>query len=540
MRRTSLALVALVVGACAPAEPDAAEDAATTEGSSAPATASDPSTSPADDDDDDDTGAPSEDTSGDSSTGEPLPPIVPGLFAEYYAGYDARVLARVESQVDVDWVEAAPDPTLPADRFSVRWSGWITASEGGAHTIVTETDDGVRLWIDDALVVDDWTPHFVTRNEGAIELVAGQPTPIVLELFEVDLASSARLSWSTATMPEAPIPADVFTTYAEIDDAGAPHPPYRNPSLKHDGGWVGAEAFRCADPGVIHVPDADMPGYYAACTAGKFPIRYSPDLVFWQETDASILPSGKATWSEDGTRNWAPEIHRVGDTFVAYFTSKNAGGGLAVGAAVADDVLGPYVDTGAPLVTDPQSVIDATYTESDGVGYLLYKIDGNAHGNPTPIFIRELEPDGLSFVEGTGAVQVIVNDLGWEGGVVEAPWVAFHDGMYYVFYSGNVYDERYRTGVARAPSIMGPWEKKGDPILGNDARWVGPGHGSVVKAGDVDVFVYHAWTNAGGVNDEDAGRQMLVDRIDWVDGWPTIHDGTPSDTWQPWPGSPAR
>ncbi len=536
MRRTPFALAVILASACAPDDPDASPDASTSAGESSSAE-SDPDTTPADDDDDGTTTAPA-DGSTDGTTGEPLPPIVPGLFAEYYAGYDARVLARVETAVDVDWAEAAPDPALPADRFSVRWSGWITPTESGAHTIVTETDDGVRLWIDDQLVVDDWTPHFVTRNEGAIELVANTPVPIVLELFEVDLASSARLSWATATAAEAPIPPEAFTTYAEIDDAGAPKPPYRNPSLKHDGGWVGAEAFRCADPGVIHVPDADMPGYYAACTAGTFPIRYSPDLVFWQETDATILPSGKASWSEDGTRNWAPEIHRVGTTFVAYFTSKNTGGTLAVGAAVADDVLGPYVDTGAPLVTDPQSVIDATYVEADGKGWLFYKIDGNAHGNPTPIFVRELAFDGLSFAEGTGAVQAIVNDLGWEGGVVEAPWIVKRDGMFYLFYSGNVYDERYRTGVARSRSITGPYEKLGDPILRNDSRWVGPGHGSVVTAGDVDVFVYHAWTNAGGVNDEDAGRQMLVDRIDWTNGWPSIHDGTPSDTWQPWPGTP--
>jgi beta-xylosidase len=183
------------------------------------------------------------------------------------------------------------------------------------------------------------------------------------------------------------------------------------------------------------------------------------------------------------------------------------------------------------------SAIDASYVEDD-VGWLVYKINGNASDQPTPIFIRELTADGLSFAPGSTAVQLIVNDLDWEGGVVEAPWITRHDDMFYLFYSGNVYDERYRTGVARSSVVTGPYAKHGDPILGNNERWVGPGHGSVVAVGDLAFFFFHAWTNAGGgVNDEDAGRQGLADRIEWVDGWPRIHDGSPSRTWQPWPGT---
>jgi beta-xylosidase len=109
--------------------------------------------------------------------------------------------------------------------------------------------------------------------------------------------------------------------------------------------------------------------------------------------------------------------------------------------------------------------------------------------------------------------------------------------MYYLFYSGNVYDYRYRTGVARASSLLGPYTKHGAPILANSAQWVGPGHGSVVAVGAKDYFVYHAWTNAGnGTQVAAAGRQVLVDRIDWQGGWPVIHNGTPSSTPQPWPG----
>ena len=108
-----------------------------------------------------------------------------------------------------------------------------------------------------------------------------------------------------------------------------------------------------------------------------------------------------------------------------------------------------------------------------------------------------------------------------------------------MFYSGNVYDERYRTGVARATTLTGPWEKKGAPVLANNAAWVGPGHGSVVAVQTSDYFVYHAWRNAGGGARDDAkGRLVLLDRITWNDGWPQIGDGTPTVAPQPWPGEP--
>ncbi len=150
----------------------------------------------------------------------------------------------------------------------------------------------------------------------------------------------------------------------------------------------------------------------------------------------------------------------------------------------------------------------------------------------------------MSFAAGSTATQVLVNSpTTWEGGVVEAPWVVKRDGRYYLIYSGNVYDERYRTGVARASNITGPWEKKGDPILGNNDAWVGPGHGSVVPVptsngkSSQDYFVYHAWRNAGGgAADKKTGRMVLVDRITWTKGWPQIGDGTPTTGTQPWPG----
>jgi GH43 family beta-xylosidase len=473
-------------------------------------------------------GGPGSGASGTGGNGGVPPEPVPGLRAEYFSTYLDLVVERVEPTLDVVWGAAEPVAGVGADRFSARWLGTLRAPAAGTYQLITENDDGVRVWVDDVLVIDDWVGHFVQRSEATVELPAGE-VPLRIEYFEIDLDAQLRLLWSGAELPEAPIPESALQTIDVPSGLPGPKPPYQNPVM-----------LGCADPGVIAVAEGGETVFRAACTGGAFPIQGSRSLVFWQDTGAAILPAGKPDWAANGGRNWAPEIHQVGSELVAYFTSVNGGNVLSIGAAHAPDAAGPWVDIGGPLVEHPQGVIDATFFEdADGSRWLVYKIDGNSVGAPTPIYARRLADDGLSFAPASDQVELIRNDGGtWEGGVVEAPWILLRDGQYFLIYSGNVYDHRYRTGVARAPSLLGPYEKHGAPILGNNERWVGPGHGSVVVVGGVDWFVYHAWSNNGaGQHLESAGRQMLIDRIDWVDGWPIIHDGTPSRSAQPWPGT---
>jgi arabinan endo-1,5-alpha-L-arabinosidase len=71
-------------------------------------------------------------------------------------------------------------------------------------------------------------------------------------------------------------------------------------------------------------------------------------------------------------------------------------------------------------------------------------------------------------------------------------------------------------------------------LLRRDENWLGPGHGSVVRAHDGhDYFIYHAWQRGrvGGRNP----RMLLMDRVHWENDWPRINDGSPSATSQPLP-----
>jgi len=463
-----------------------------------------------------------------ASAPAPAKQPVPGLHAENFDDYHDKTVERVEPNLDHDWESDAPAPGISKDRFSARWTGTLTPAVTGKTTITIDGDDGTRVWIDGKLVIDDWRAHFVERHSAEVELTKDVPVSIRVDYFEIDREASLRLSWSAgAALPEQVIPGDRFTTTNEPSGLPGPKPPFTNPVIPFD----------CPDPGVL----AASGKFYAACTGGSFPIRSSRDLVTWKNVPgAAILPAGKPAWAANGGRNWAPEIHGVGNGFLAYYTSVNRANVLSIGVASAPAPTGPWTDKGSPLVENADGVIDATFFEDDdGSRWLFYKIDGNAKGKPTPIFVRKLSADGLSFGAGSAQTQVLTNDTGtWEGGVVEAPWVVKRDGRYYMFYSGNVYDHRYRTGVARAKSITGPWEKKGPPILENNGSWVGPGHGSVVRVNDSDYFLYHAWKNAGNGTAAPGGRMVLADKITWKNGWPSIANGSPSTTPHPYPGEP--
>ena len=285
---------------------------------------------------------------------------------------------------------------------------------------------------------------------------------------------------------------------------------YQNPSIPQG----------CADPGVLR----DGAEYVVACTSGSasnaFPMHTSTDLVNWKPA-GDIFPSAqKPSWASGDF--WAPEIHHVGAHYVAYFTARHKDGRLSIGAATAPSALGPFTDLGQPLVHDAtMGMIDPTEFDGGGTPYLVWKEDGNAVGQATPIHGQALSADGASLV---GArTTLITNDQGWEGGVVEGPWVVARGGSYYLFYSGNAYSNgTYGVGVARASSPLGPYQKAGAPILTTDGAWVGPGHCSVIDTPVGDTYmVYHGW-QPGHVNGPGDQRLLLVDAVVWSGGWPGV------------------
>jgi hypothetical protein len=131
-----------------------------------------------------------------------------GLRATYYDNLDltGSTADRIDGTVDFDWGTGSPVTGIGADTFSVRWVGTVHPPTSGTYTFYTESDDGVRLWVDGKLLVDNWTDHSRTENAGTITLTAGVDHPIRMEFYENTGEAVARLLWSGPSVPKALVP----------------------------------------------------------------------------------------------------------------------------------------------------------------------------------------------------------------------------------------------------------------------------------------------------------------------------------------------
>ncbi len=110
-------------------------------------------------------------------TPAPSPAPAPGAAwrGEYFANPDLNgkpALVRSDADVRFDWGAGSPDPSLPVDHFSVRWTRPVSIGAGQWRFHAT-TDDGVRVYVDGLPVIDQWhTTGPVTYNT-SLPLVAG-------------------------------------------------------------------------------------------------------------------------------------------------------------------------------------------------------------------------------------------------------------------------------------------------------------------------------------------------------------------------------
>ena len=121
-----------------------------------------------------------------------------GLQGDYYDNidYTGYHLQRTDPTVYFDWGSGSPDPAIGADTFSVRWTGEVQPRYTGTYTFYTVTDDGVRLWVNNQLLINNWTDHAPTQDAGVITLQAGRLYPIKMEMYENGGGAVAQLSWS--------------------------------------------------------------------------------------------------------------------------------------------------------------------------------------------------------------------------------------------------------------------------------------------------------------------------------------------------------
>ena len=329
--------------------------------------------------------------------------------------------------------------------------------------------------------------------------------------------------------------------------AGAAPGAYLNPVSR---GF--ADTF--ADPSVIRAKD----GYWYAYgttdplregegTRHIIPTARSSDLVNWTYVGDAFSESTLPGWAAPDAALWAPDIRYLDGTYYLYYvvtqTTVTPGpNDNAIGVATAPTPTGPWTDSGDPVV-DPRpgasgnpddfkwTFDPSEFTDRDGTRYLYY---GSYYGG---IFVTQLSADGT---EAVGEPTMVAIDNRYEGA-----YVVRHGRWYYLFASEANCCAGPTTGYSvfagRSESPRGPFvDRDGIPLVAsrvggtivvtpNGNTWVGTGHNAVVTdlAGQ-DWLLYHAIDRDDPYLDEPFGinqRPMLLDRLDWVDGWPTVRAG---------------
>ena len=133
-----------------------------------------------------------------------------GLSAQYFNSVDLNAasagLSRVDSTVDFKWQHGSPDSSISNTNFSARWTGQVQAESTGKYTFSTNSDDGMRLWVDGDQLVDHWSDHGATQDQGTIDLVAGQKYSIKMEYYQHAGNATAQLSWAADGIDQQIIP----------------------------------------------------------------------------------------------------------------------------------------------------------------------------------------------------------------------------------------------------------------------------------------------------------------------------------------------
>ncbi len=110
-------------------------------------------------------------------------------------------LTRYDASIDFNWDNGSPHPSIPSDYFSVRWTTTLNATAGN-YTFHTCTDDGVRLWVDSTLIINQWREMPPIDYYATVYLSAGEHT-ITMEYYDWQWGAVAQLSWTAPTTPAA-------------------------------------------------------------------------------------------------------------------------------------------------------------------------------------------------------------------------------------------------------------------------------------------------------------------------------------------------
>jgi hypothetical protein len=259
-----------------------------------------------------------------------------GLVGQYWRSqsggqFTERLLSRIDPNIAFQWGSGSPDSLLPNDNFAVIWTGALVAPSTGTYTFWTTTDDGVRLWIGGALLINKWQAQSPTTWSASVNLVAGQRYILRMDYYEAGGGAEAKLEWQHPGAARQIVPTTALDPVADSDGDG----------------WPDA----CNDCNLDGTPDAAdfAAGTATDCNANCIPdsceVAQSATLAYWRLESAGAVLADSGPNALDALPTGVTAEADVAEPIVPGTAQPN-NGAVALGA------------TGRFQVNDPNRILD--------------------------------------------------------------------------------------------------------------------------------------------------------------------------------------
>ncbi|UCC97753.1 MAG: alkaline phosphatase [Phycisphaerales bacterium] len=385
------------------------------------------------------------------------------------SAFRTPVLSRTDAQINFGWGMSSPDPSINADNFSVIWAGEIEVAFSEPHTFYVKTDGGVKLWVNDELIIDDWRTHELAEKASEpIELVSGQRYPIVMWWFESVGSARAELHWQSPHTSKQLIPQAALWPPVR---AGSPSP---------------------AD-GARDVAPAPVLSWAAGDNAVQHDLYFGTDPA--AVTDADTGTAGIYRGRQAPTTYVPPGDSEFGRSYYWRIDEVNADGTVGKGRlwsfAVADYLL---VDDFEDYITETNRIVETWKGGADGSGNgaVIGYPDSDATVGEHSLETRIVHGDGHSmpyFYDNSVGYSEAAMTLVWP-----RDWTQYGVGALSLWFRGY-------------PSVMGSFTEEPNGIYKMTAAGA-----DIWNLSDEFHFAYKEFSGSGGI-------AVRVDSVEHTNDW---------------------
>ncbi len=330
-----------------------------------------------------------------------------GFLGEYFDNQDLSgtpTVTRCDGVLDFNWGSGSPDPSLPSDHISARWTREFVVYNAGNYTFETRSDDGVRVYVDDQLVIDEWENQGFLFASGTMNLSAGVHL-LRVEWYENAGSAAIRLVYGPENMHLYPLDWDAYISGSH-----------------NQGEWVNFTHTLGPDPQTLHPVKVYSADYGTFWGVGKYATDFgqgtAPGDMFGDGRDGTMPSSGNldnnngfgigsVSGNAGSTSVSVTDRHAVwrikpGDVVLLHQTQGSGAGNWELNKAVSD-----FSGSGTFTLEEP---LEHTYSSSGSNRAQIIRVPQysscNVTGTVTPLKAWDGTFGGIFVVMCNGTISV--------------------------------------------------------------------------------------------------------------------------------------